>query len=337
VKIAVMLSGGIDSFVTALLLKKEGHEVSALTMVNWDYAIVDKACWAAETLGIHLTIIELQDYFSRSIVNSFCESYLSGKTPNPCVKCNKKIKFGYLLSWALENGYDKVATGHYAIIEYHKAKDRYLLKKGRDYSKDQSYFLYALDQEQLSRTCFPLGEMTKQEVMEMAFDNGFPRAYKESQEICFINGDYRDLLRKRSTLIPGNIVDMSGKIIGRHQGLPLYTVGQRKGLGVSAGYPVYVIDMDMENNQLVVDKEEYLYTKELYSINNNLIYYATLDSDVKVEAKIRYRAQPAVATISWQKDNSIKAVFAEPQRAVTRGQSAVYYIGEYVLGGGEIW
>ena len=242
-KIAVLLSGGIDSAVSCLLLMKQGYDITGLTMINQDVAVAEKAAMVARQIGIKHLIVDLRDEFAARVMTPFCNEYQRGITPNPCVECNQFIKFGHLLDYAIENGFDQVATGHYARIEYDEAKQRYLLKKGLDNRKDQSYFLYRLGQKQLSRTLFPLGNLTKDEVKEIAANQGLQAANeKESQEICFIPGDYRDFLSVRITALPGDIIDKQGNIIGKHNGLAYYTIGQRHGLGVNAGKKVYVIE-----------------------------------------------------------------------------------------------
>lgn len=335
-KIAVLMSGGVDSSVAAWLLKEQGHEVGGLTMINWDEGIGPKARDAAAFVGIEHCIIDLRKEFEEQVINYFCQAYAGGETPNPCVVCNRTVKFGVLLEAARKMGYDMVATGHYARIVYAADRGRYLLKKGLDNGKDQSYFLYALQQEQLARIVFPLGDMTKNEVKALAIRCGLPVAENpESQEICFITDDYRDFIKDRIACNPGDIVNVEGTRLGSHKGLAFYTSGQRKGLGISAGHPVYVVGKDLENNRLILDDEQYLFSCELKAVNNNLIYINKLDSPMRVTAKIRYRAAEAPATI-FPENEGIKVEFDQSQRAITPGQSVVFYIDEYVLGGGVI-
>jgi tRNA-specific 2-thiouridylase len=335
-KIAVLMSGGVDSTVTAFLLKEQGHEVTGLTMINWNFQVAEKAAEAAAAIGIKHLVIDLREQFQEAVIDYFTRVYEQGQTANPCVMCNRLVKFGSLLDYSLDMGFDHVATGHYARIEYDKNRKRYLLRKAKYLPKDQSYFLYALSQEQLSRTLFPLGGMSKPEVREIARINDFKVAEsKESQEICFIEGDYRDFLRGRLQYQPGKVVDLQGNVLGHHKGLPFYTIGQRKGLGIAGGRPLYVVALDSENNQLILDDEKHLFGQTLTAINNNFIYYDTLKEPLRVKARIRYRAQDAPAQISPQ-GNKITVQFDDPQRAITPGQSVVFYLDEYVLGGGTI-
>lgn len=335
-KIAVLLSGGVDSTVAALLLKEEGHQVSGLTMINWDKGIARKARTASCFLGIEHHFIDLRPEFQDKVIKVFCQSYEKGDTPNPCVLCNREIKFGIMLEKALELGYEMVATGHYACIEHNWRSNRYLLKRGIDPRKEQSYFLYSLNQQQLARVIFPLGIMRKHEVKELARQRKIELAdNRESQEICFIEKDYRDFLKGKICCQPGEVVDRQGNVLGTHRGLAYYTTGQRKGLGISAGRPVYVVGKDLVNNRLILDEEKLLYGSELTAENNNFIYMEELTSPLQVTAKIRYRSAEAAATI-YPGDETVRVVFNEPQRAITPGQSIVYYQGDYVLGGGII-
>lgn len=333
--IAVLLSGGVDSSVAAILLKEKGFRITGLTMVNWDRNIVTKAAEAARLLGIEHRVVDLRAVFTNRVIDYFCTAYEKGETPNPCIECNKGIKFGALFDIAGDIRCDKIATGHYAQIEFANKENRFLLKKGIDNNKDQSYFLYGLNQDQLSRALFPLGNMSKEKVKKIAIEYGIKNINEESQEICFISGDYRDFINERIVCYPGEIVDLKNNVLGIHRGLAFYTIGQRKGLGISVGHPVYVVNMDMHNNRLIVDTEEHLYSDSLVSIKNNFVSIEKFEGSLEVEAKIRYKANPAKAIINMDKDQ-VRVKFDKPQRAITRGQSIVYYRGDYVLGGGII-
>ncbi|WP_278279248.1 tRNA 2-thiouridine(34) synthase MnmA [Syntrophomonas palmitatica] len=336
-KTAVLMSGGVDSSLAALLLQEQGHEIIGLTMINWHEEVAEKGREAAELLGIQHYVADLRVLFQQKVIDYFCKAYEKGDTPNPCVECNRHIKFGALLDAALRIGCDKVATGHYARVEYDDQRERYLLRKGLDVSKDQSYFLWALNQDQLSHIIFPLGEMRKEGVKRLAREKGLPAAdSRESQEICFIENDYRDFIRDRIYYQEGEIVDRRGQVLGRHQGLPFYTVGQRRGLGIAAGSPVYVCAMEYAQNRLILDQEETLYKSELISRHNNYVMFDELQAPMRVNAKIRYAARAAEAVIYPLEDGNVRVEFTDPQRAITPGQSVVYYQGDYVVGGGII-
>lgn len=337
-KVAVLMSGGVDSTMSCLLLKEQGYEVMGLTMINWDPAVGEKAARAAEGIGVEHSVVDLRQEFKQHVVDYFCSSYQSAHTPNPCVECNRWIKFGALLEIARNRGCDLVATGHYARIQYHEPSGRYHLLKGTDPARDQSYFLYRLTQEQLAHILFPLGEMTKVQVRQLASQRGLTVAQEpDSQEICFITGDYREFLAGQGVnLKPGEIVNMQGEVLGRHRGLTNYTIGQRKGLGISAGKPVFVVGMDTASNRLIVDDEHYLFSQELISTDNNWIGIADLEQPLEVEAKIRSAARPAPAVIERIENDMVRVSFQEPQRAITPGQSVVFYQGDLVIGGGRI-
>jgi tRNA-specific 2-thiouridylase len=336
VKIAVLLSGGIDSTVAALILKDQGYDVLGLTMVNWDPSVARKGAEAARWLDIEHKIIDLSQVFKEKVVDYFCSAYENGYTPNPCVECNKHIKFGALLDVARQEGCELVATGHYAQVEFDQVRNRYLLKKGLDSRKDQSYFLYGLNQEQLAQIIFPLGRFSKSDVKALARRKGLEMdEYKESQEICFVPRDYREFLKSRINCQSGEIIDNEGRILGKHSGLGFYTIGQRKGLGISAGRPLYVTGLNKDANTLRVGENQDLFCHSLMAEHNNLIYLEKLDTTLSIKAKIRYAAKAADARI-YMENGIIKVEFAEPQRAVTPGQSVVYYMDDYVLGGGII-
>lgn len=337
-KVAVLMSGGVDSTMSCLLLQEQGYEVYGLTMINWDPAVGEKAALAAAGMGIEHGVVDLRGEFKEQVINYFCSSYQAARTPNPCVECNRWIKFGALLEIARQRGCDMVATGHYARIQHHLASNRYHLLKGADPSKDQSYFLHQLTQEQLAHIIFPLGEMTKERVRQLAAQHGLNVAQEpDSQEICFIARDYREFLQEQGVnLQPGEIVNMQGEVLGRHRGLTHYTIGQRKGLGISAGKPVFVVGMDTASNRLIVDDEPHLFRKELVSAENNWIGIEDLEQPLEVEAKIRSTARPAPAVIEKWGNDQVLVTFREPQRAITPGQSVVYYQGDLVIGGGRI-
>lgn len=336
-KVAVLMSGGIDSTVAALLLREQGYEVIGVTMLHLQQESGEEAAKIAHELQIEHHKIDLREAFHSLVVDYFCKEYEKGRTPNPCIKCNERIKFDLLLRAALDLGVDKVASGHYARIEFNAKNHCYQLMKGLDPHKDQSYFLYRLGQQQLSRLIFPLGIYKKEEVREMA------RSYrlqvteeKESQEICFVSGDYHDFIRPCVEYEEGSFVDQKGRVLGKHRGIPFYTIGQRRGLGVSAGYPLYVLKIDLERNQVLLGKDEDLFFKCLRLQQNHFICPRDYELPIKVKSKIRYAAREAAATLDYAGDDSWEIVFDEPQRAVTAGQSVVYYQGDYVLGGGTI-
>ncbi|OGO18195.1 MAG: tRNA 2-thiouridine(34) synthase MnmA [Chloroflexi bacterium RBG_16_50_11] len=342
-KAAVAMSGGVDSSLTAALLKQEGHDVFGVTMrltdsVNSRNAVEDASKVAAK-LGIPHYAIELRDIFSYTIIDDFCREYRLGHTPNPCVLCNRQIKFGALWEKAGELGADFLATGHYARIERDKSS-KYLLKKGADRRKDQSYFLYRLTQEQLSHTLFPLGNLTKAKVRQIAKEIGLPVAERpESQEICFIpDNDYAGFLKDNlpGQIGSGPIIDQQGKVLGQHDSIAFYTVGQRKGLGIAAARPLYVTAIEPVKNAVVVGTKEQTYTDELITDNLNWIAGSPPVIPINIKARIRYRHPEAEAIVSPLDNNSVHVKFAEPQMAVTPGQSVVFYDDDAVIGGGRI-
>ena len=335
-KIGVLLSGGVDSTVAAYLMKEQGCETIAITMVNGEYNSLEAARDSAAELNLTHQVIDLEKLFHEKVVDYFCRSYAQGETPNPCTVCNRYVKFGAILDYAKSLGCEKIATGHYAKLAYDPSSKRYQLSKGNDPKKDQSYFLFDLSQEQLSYTVFPLGSYTKTEVKTIAGQQGFrAQNYNESQEICFIRDDYRQFLEGRILSPAGAIIDTSGNYLGAHQGIAHYTVGQRKGLGVSWKYPLYVLALDPVNNQVIAGGESELYRRVLWSGDNNFVSVPPWDKPVLAKARIRYRASEAQAWLIPDKD-MIKVEFCEPQRAITKGQAVVYYDGDVVLGGGRI-
>ena len=363
--IAVAMSGGVDSSTVAAMLRAEGHQVIGLTMQLWNQrrlaghagmpeAVQGRCCSlddvydarrVAETIGIPYYVVNHEERFERDVVRPFVDEYLSGRTPIPCSLCNNHLKFDQLLIVAKQIGADALATGHYARVEFDETRRRWLLKRAADPSKDQTYFLFGLTQEQLSRTRFPLGGMTKPEVRELARRHGLALAEKpDSQEICFVpGGDYKTFLdaylAERGEALPdtaGELVTADGRVIGEHTGIHNFTVGQRKGLGVATGSPLYVLQIKGDAHQVVVGNQEELYSKTLRARQVNLIAVDELREPMRVTVKIRHRHEGALATIAQSGEDELLATFDQPQRAITPGQAAVFYDGEVVVGGGWI-
>lgn len=349
----VAMSGGVDSSVVAYLLKEKGYRVIGVTMqvlpsgsndsddsACCSSSAVEDAQRVAELIGIPHYVWNLEDVFERNVIDYFCQEYLSGRTPNPCIACNRTIKFQALLERALSLGADYLATGHYVRLLYDEHRRRWVLKKGRDRDKDQSYVLYMLGQGQLPYLQFPLGNYVKDEVRQLALQAELPVAEKEeSQEICFIpDDDYCRFLRERlpQTAEPGPIYDLQGNIVGRHRGFAFYTIGQRRGLGLALGYPAYVVEIDPSRNALVVGKKDDLKADGLLAEQVNFIPFDSLQEPQRVEVKIRYASSPAPAVISPQGNGKILVRFSLPQKAVTPGQSVVFYQDDLLLGGGII-
>lgn len=354
-KVLIGLSGGVDSSVATHILLKEGYEVSGITMKIYDSKkythlpaskrdscfgsdeekSIEDAKKVAKHYNIPFYVIDLVNEYETFILNYFREEYHSGRTPNPCIKCNRDIKFGLLLENAIKFGieFDYFATGHYARIEFDANKNRYILKKAKFLEKDQSYFLSLLTQNHLSRVILPLGEYSKKEVRDIAKSIGiFTHNKRESQD--FYSGDYTYLLNKKSK--SGNIVDISGRILGKHNGIENFTIGQRKGLKVSSSEPLYVIAIDKEKNEVIVDRENALFDTILVASNMNWIGIERLVDSIKAKVRIRYRHIEDDATIYPISDDRIKVVFDRPQRAITPGQVVVIYDNDIVLGGGFI-
>lgn len=336
-RVAVAMSGGVDSSTSAAILKEKGYEVCGVTMQLSDGSsdAIESARNVASILNIPHHVIDFREVFARRIISPFCEEYSRGRTPNPCVFCNQYIKFGALLDKVREMGADYLATGHYARIE--QMNGRYKLLKGVDQGKDQSYFLYRLGQRELKYLIFPVGSMRKTEVKKLATELGLPTATrKESQDICFIpDNDSRSFLKQHIALQPGDIVDTSEKVLGKHDGLALYTVGQRQGLRVSSKSRLYVLKLDAVSNRVVVGAEEQLLQDRLIAGNLNWISGTVPESPIEVTARVRYRASEAVAIV-YLKNGVAEVHFREPQRAIAPGQSVVFYQGDEVLGGGII-
>ncbi len=338
------LSGGMDSSVTALLLKEAGHEVIGLHMHLWDSSRSEYQAHQAERvchiLNIPSYVVDLQKDFERYVVDYFCQEYKRGRTPNPCIVCNQHIKFGFLLSQALSLGANFLATGHYARIEH--SEDGYHLLKAADLSKDQSYFLYTLTQEKLKHLLFPLGSYTKTEVKQIAQRAGLSIAFKPSQDICFISEkNYRAFLSQRLSSIPGEIVDAQGVILGHHQGIVFYTIGQRHGLGLASGKPLYVIRIEPEHNKIVLSEAKDLYSQKITIKELSWIASELPSEPITAAAKIRYKSKEAEAVLfpprHCEQGEAISDIwFPQPQKAITPGQAIVFYKGDELLGGGII-
>jgi tRNA-specific 2-thiouridylase len=343
-KVVIAMSGGVDSSVSAALLVEQGYDVHGVSLRMWEGERGPRVCSdhrgaeeVAAHLGIPHTLLDLRGQFAETVVKPFAQDYLHGRTPNPCVACNRDFKFGTLLRWAKEHDAKYVATGHYANVVHDRNVQRAALLRGADRSKDQSYFLFALSQEQLAHTVFPLGAMQKTEVREKARALGLPAAERpESQDICF--GDYKALVAsyaKESELQGGEVVDCSGKVLGQHGGVHTVTVGQRKGLGISAPEPLYVVDIDEQSKRVVVGKKDELDCVGLIATDVNWIEPVD-EPETEAQVQIRYRSRAIPCVIRKDGDGCCAARFAEKFPAVTPGQAAVFYRGEQVLGGGWI-
>jgi tRNA-uridine 2-sulfurtransferase len=363
--IAVAMSGGVDSSTVAAMLRADGHTIIGLTMQLWNQrrlaghegmpeSVQGRCCSlddvydarrVAEHIGIPYYVVNHEERFEREVVRPFVAEYLSGRTPIPCSLCNNHLKFDQLLVVARQIGAERVATGHYARVAYDDTCGRWLLRRPADKSKDQTYFLFGLTQDQLSHTLFPLGDMTKPQVRDLARKHGLALAEKpDSQEICFVpGGDYKRFIdayladQGEAPLdTAGELVTTNGEVIGEHHGIHNFTVGQRKGLGVATGSPLYVIQISGANKQVIVGGEENLYSRTLRARRVNLIAVDDLREPMRVSVKIRHRHEPAQALIEKSDNDEILVTFDEPQRAITPGQAAVFYDGDTVVGGGWI-
>jgi tRNA-uridine 2-sulfurtransferase len=363
--IAVAMSGGVDSSTVAAMLRAEGHTVVGLTMQLWNQRrlaghegmpeqVQGRCCSiedvydarrVAEDLGIPYYVVNHEERFEQDVVRPFVQEYLSGRTPIPCSLCNNHLKFDQLLITARQIGADLLATGHYARCEFDPERNRWLLRRSADPAKDQTYFLFGLTQEQLSRTRFPLGNMSKPKVRELARQYGIASAEKpDSQEICFVpGGDYKQFidayLADQGESLPdtsGELVTTHGKVLGHHEGIHNFTVGQRKGLGVATGSPLYVININGEKGQVTVGGSDELLARQLIAHKMNWIAVDELRAPMRVHAKIRHRHEPAAATVENAPNGEALVTFDRPQRAVTPGQAVVFYDGDIVVGGGWI-
>ena len=349
----IAMSGGVDSAVAALLMKQQGFAITGVTMRLYcdgesiptaDGETTDitpdirDARAVAERLGIPHLVCRLERTFCDRVVDDFVRTYLEGGTPNPCIICNKTIKFGALLDFATQNGLEHAATGHYARVC--EENGRYLVRRAKDENKDQSYMLWSLSQDVLSRVKLPLGELTKAEVREIAAAHGFESAdRKDSQDICFLpDGNYTAFIRRYAGHVPapGKFVDLAGNVLGDHPGMLHYTVGQRKGLGIALGRPMYVCGKNAQTGDVILCDDAQLYSTMLTAKSVNFIPFDTLTSPMRVEAKIRYAHKAAPATVYPTGKDTVRVEFDDPQRAIAKGQSVVFYDGELLVGGGII-
>jgi tRNA-uridine 2-sulfurtransferase len=347
------MSGGVDSSATAALLLEQGFDVIGITLKLWPQDCVnraeDKCCGpqavtdaraVCDKLGVPYYLVDESAEFQKHVIQYFADEYKAGRTPNPCVMCNQNLKFGRLIERADQLGASHIATGHFARVERDATSGRYLLKRGCDRRKDQSYFLFSLRQDQLARILFPLGDRTKSDTREVARQCQLKTADKEeSMEICFVpDNDYGGFLQAANLVQKhrGNIVDLTGRILGQHEGIEFYTIGQRKGLGITTPKPVYVIELNVEQNEVVVGDDAHLDRDELIAERCNWHPFEQLTGPIEVLAKIRYNHPGTAATVSPLENGKVKVKLHTPQRAITPGQAAVFYQDDLVLGGGWI-
>jgi len=353
-KIVVGMSGGVDSSLAAAILKKKGYEAIGVTFRMWPKeecgASFGRACCSleaitraravAEELKIPYYVVDFSQAFKENVIDYFCDEYLKGLTPNPCIICNEKIKFGLLLEKARSLGASRVATGHYAITSFDRRKKRYLLKEGKDRKREQSYFLFSLSQEQLKSAVFPLGDFTKEKTRAMARRMRL-KTYNtaSSQDICFVQDlDYAEYIKRKTGVETkkGEIIDKDGNVLGRHKGIPYYTIGQRRGLGIAYQEPLYVTGIDMARNRVIVGTRKEGLKKSLVADRLNWISIERIEKPMRVEARIRYNHKKAGSTVTDIGGGSVRVEFDEPQAAPTPGQAVVFYKGDVVVGGGWI-
>ena len=350
----IAMSGGVDSSVAACLIKEQGYDATGITLKLFDNEDIgekkEKTCCSLDDIddarnvcrkiGIPYYVYNFKDSFKENVIDRFIFAYENGCTPNPCIDCNRYIKFEKLMQRADELDFDYVVTGHYSVIEYDEGLQRYLLRKSPDVTKDQSYVLYSLTQRQLSRTLLPLGKLTKHEVRKIAEKYNLINAQKhDSQDICFVpDGDYAKFIEQYTgrKYDFGDFVDENGNVLGTHKGIIRYTIGQRKGLGLALPHPMYVKEKDIANNKVILCDNDRLFSKELYAKDINLIAYEKLDKPLHIKARVRYNQPEQDATVEQLSDNKLHIVFDKPQRAISKGQAVGLYDEDVVVGGGTI-